>query len=583
MTNLLYSLARNGDIHWLSYYFAEFIAKQARIPNDELASLSAALVSEANLAGNVCIDLDAYSMRPLFSSSRIDAAEIPVGLDCADWCDRLHTCPCIGRPYESAPLILDENRLYLNRLWFYEDFVAGKIRAMLEQEATINESEIAAQVDKLFTASDEVDQDQKDAVQTAASKPFSVISGGPGSGKTSTIVRILAVLLALNPECRIALAAPTGKAAARMMVSIRQRVDQIGLGNSTKITMPGEATTIHRLLGYRRNGFNYNELHRLPFDCVVIDEASMIDLKLMFHLLAALPDHAQLILLGDRDQLASVAAGNVLGDITGHGQALDIGPAAVAASIALLRNSYRFNRDSAISEIAFLVNQGRSAAATDLLRSNDRGLHWYAEESDQIHADTLTWIYNAYQPVFESDTPADALEIYETTRVLCATNQGYFGVESLNHRISSALLARNKLPETNLYSGLPIMITRNHHELDLFNGDTGILWQYEDGLRACFRDSDGGIRDLAINRLPKFTPAWASTVHKSQGSEFDSVLLILPSDPESGVLSRELLYTAITRARQRFILHAASNVVIRAIENLTQRHSGLAYKLGWPG
>jgi exodeoxyribonuclease V alpha subunit len=121
MTNLLYSLARNGDIHWLSYYFAEFIAKQARIPNDELASLSAALVSEANLAGNVCIDLDAYSMRPLFSSSRIDAAEIPVGLDRADWCDQLHTCPCIGRPYENAPLILDENRLYLNRLWFYED------------------------------------------------------------------------------------------------------------------------------------------------------------------------------------------------------------------------------------------------------------------------------------------------------------------------------------------------------------------------------------------------------------------------------------------------------------------------------
>lgn len=583
MTNLLYSLARNGDIHWLSYYFAEFIAKQAQTSNDELPGLSAALVSEANLAGNVCIELDAYSMRPLFSSSRIDAAEIPVGLDCDDWCARLRTTPCIGGPNENAPLVLDENRLYLNRLWFYEDFVAQKIRAMLEQEAITNPLKITAQVDKLFPASDTVDQDQKDAVLAAASKPFSVISGGPGSGKTSTIVRILAVLLALNPECRIALAAPTGKAAARMMVSIRQRVDQIGLGNNTKITIPGEATTIHRLLGYRRNGFSYNELHRLPVDCVVIDEASMIDLKLMFHLLAALPDQAQLILLGDRDQLASVAAGNVLGDITGHGHALDIGTTAVAASIALLRNSYRFNRDSAISQIASLVNQGQSAAATDLLRNTDKGLLWYAEESDQIHAEALVWIYNAYQPVFESDVPADALEIYETTRVLCATNQGYFGVESLNQRISVALLARNKLPETNLYSGLPIMITRNHHELGLFNGDTGILWQYEDGLRACFRDSDGGIRDLAINRLPEFTPAWASTVHKSQGSEFDSVLLILPSDPESGALSRELLYTAITRARQRFILHAASSVVVRAIENLTRRHSGLAYKLGWPG
>ncbi len=583
MTNLLYSLARNGDIHWLSYFFAEFIAKQAQTSNDELPGLSAALVSEANLAGNVCIELDAYSKRPLFSSSRIEAAEIPLGLESADWCARLRTSPCIGGPSENAPLVLDENRLYLNRLWFYEDFVATKIKALLEREAITNQSEISAQVDRLVPASDAIDQDQKDAVLAAASKPFSVISGGPGSGKTSTIVRILAVLLALNPECRIALAAPTGKAAARMTVSIRQLVDQVGLDNSTKFKMPGEATTIHRLLGYRRNGFNYNELHRLPVDCVVIDEASMIDLKLMYQLLAALPHQAQLILLGDRDQLASVAAGNILGDITGHGHALDIGTTAIATSIALLRNSYRFNRDNAISEIASLVNQGQSVAATDLLRSTDRGLLWYAEESDQIHAETLAWIYDTYQPVFDSGSPADALDIYDTTRVLCATNRGFSGVESLNHRISTALLARNNLPAANLYSGLPIMITRNHHELGLFNGDTGILWQFEDGLRACFRDSDGDIRDLAISRLPEFTPAWASTVHKSQGSEFDSVLLILPSDPDSGVLSRELLYTAITRARQRFILHASNSIVVRAIENLTRRHSGLAYKLGWPG
>jgi exodeoxyribonuclease V alpha subunit len=583
MTTLLYSLARNGDIHWLSYFFAEFIAKQAQTATDELPGLSAALVSEANLAGNVCIELDAYTMRPLFSSSRIEVTEIPVGLESADWCARLRKSPCIGGPNENAPLVLDENRLYLNRLWCYEDFVATKIRALLEREAIANPSEISSQVDRLFPASDAIDQDQKDAIQAAASKPFNVISGGPGSGKTSTIVRILAVLLALNPECRIALAAPTGKAAARMTVSIRQRVDQIKLDNGTKFTMPGEATTIHRLLGYRRNGFNYNQLHRLPVDCVVIDEASMIDLKLMYQLLSALPDQAQLILLGDRDQLASVAAGNVLGDITGHGHALDIGSTAIATSIALLRNSYRFNRDSAISEIASLVNQGQSVAATDLLRSTDRGLLWYAEESDQIHAETLAWIYDTYQPVFDCDSPADALDIYDTTRVLCATNRGFSGVESLNQRISAALLARNNRPETNLYSGLPIMITRNHHELGLFNGDTGILWQFEEGLRACFRDSEGEIRDLAINRLPDFTPAWASTVHKSQGSEFDSVLLILPSDPESGALSRELLYTAITRARQQFILHASNSVVVQAIENLTRRHSGLAYKLGWPG
>ena len=182
-----------------------------------------------------------------------------------------------------------------------------------------------------------------------------------------------------------------------------------------------------------------------------------------------------------------------------------------------------------------------------------------------------------------SASPAAALDSYESTRVLCATNRGPLGVESLNRMISSALLAGNNRPEADLYHGLPIMITRNHHGLGLYNGDTGILWRHESGLRACFRGSGDEIRDLAVNRLPDFIPAWASTVHKSQGSEFDSVLLLLPSDPDSEALSRELLYTAITRARRRFILQASSGAVVSAIGKLTRRHSGLAQRLGWPG
>lgn len=307
----------------------------------------------------------------------------------------------------------------------------------------------------------------------------------------------------------------------------------------------------------------------------------MIDLKLMYHLLAALPQSARLILLGDRDQLASVAAGNVLGDITGHGCALDDQSAPVADSIALLRNNYRFDEDSAIGDMATLVNQGRSDAVIELLRANDRGLRWFEGNSDQLDARALAWLHDAYQPIFECDTPQKALEVYESTRLLCATNRGPCGVESLNRNISSALLARNQIPESDLYGGLPVMITRNHRELGLFNGDTGILWHFEQGLRACFRDANGDIRDLAISRLPDFVPAWASTVHKSQGSEFDAVLLILPFDPESGALSRELLYTAVTRARRQFYLHAPAGVVINAVEKLTRRRSGLAQKLGW--
>ena len=389
-------------------------------------------------------------------------------------------------------------------------------------------------------------------------------------------------MLAHKPDYRIALAAPTGKAAAHMMNSIRQRIDQLDFGVDIKSAIPREARTIHRLLGYRGQAFNYHEQHRLPLDCVVVDEASMIDLKLMYQLLAALPDQAQLILLGDRDQLASVSAGNVLGDITGHGHRLDGAESKIAASTSLLRSNYRFNRDSAIGQLAQEVNLGHSEAALGLLRSNERGLRWFDESGEAISEVALSWLYDAFQPIFDSESPAQALDIYENIRVLCATNRGPFGVESLNQMVSKALLTRNRLPERGLFSGLPIMITRNFYELGLFNGDTGILWSFGDDLRACFRGGDDEIRDLSVSRLPDFKAAWASTVHKSQGSEFNSVLLILPADAQSEVLSRELLYTAITRARSQFLLHAPGKVVACATDRLTRRHSGLALKLGWP-
>jgi exodeoxyribonuclease V alpha subunit len=389
-------------------------------------------------------------------------------------------------------------------------------------------------------------------------------------------------LLAQNPGCRIALAAPTGKAAARMLDSIRQRIDQLDIDDSIKSAIPVEARTIHRLLGYRHHGFGYHQQHRLPVDCVVIDEASMIDLKLMYQLLSALPDGAQLILLGDRDQLASVAAGNVLGDITGHGHRLDNSKAAIASVTSLLRSNYRFGRDSAIGELARLVKLGDAGAAVDLLSANQAGLRWFAEAGEQVHSTALDWLYDAYQPIFDSETPAQALDAYDKTRLLCATNRGPFGIEVLNSRVSSAMQVRNKLPESTLFAGLPIMVTRNFQALGLFNGDTGILWSFNDELRACFRAADGSIRDLSINRLPEFKPAWASTVHKSQGSEFDSVLLVLPADAQAEVLSRELVYTGITRARQQFLLHAPDATLLQAIKRLTRRHSGLAARLGWP-
>ncbi|MDH3762145.1 MAG: exodeoxyribonuclease V subunit alpha [Gammaproteobacteria bacterium] len=582
MKRLLYQLARVGEISWLSFHFAEFIAAQSQATIDDPLCLSAAMLCEANQQGSVCIDLAELAGKPMFSGAGFDADSIPKAAPTANWCQQLRACDCVGAPGVIAPMTLDGHRLYLNRFWFYEDFIAARIRHLLAGDGDTDQARVKSAFDAQLANLSGMDRDQKQAVLTSASNAFSVISGGPGSGKTSTVVRILQLLLTLDPDCRIALVAPTGKAAARMIDSIRERVDQLDIAEASKNALPAEARTIHRLLGYHRNGFEYNENHRLSCDCIIVDEASMVDLKLMFHLLAALPDNARLILLGDRDQLASVAAGNVLGDITGHGHATDAGAAELSASIALLRSNYRFGKDTAIGELADLVNLGDSAAAIELLTQGQRGLRWYADHPDRIHAQALNWIYDAYQPIFTSQSAAEALDIYESSRVLCATNLGPFGVESLNQTISRALLARNEIAESTLYHGLPIMITRNHHQLGLYNGDTGILWSDARGLRACFRDAMHGIRDLAINRLPGFTPAWASTVHKSQGSEFDSVLLIMPVDAESEVLSRELVYTAVTRARRQFILHGGERVMAGAIGRLTRRHSGLAQKLGWP-
>ena len=581
MKSLLHTLARHGDISWLSYYFSKFIADQTQDDIDSLVSLSAALVSEANQHGSVCIKLGHFQGHPLFDSSHLDASQIPRGIDCNTWCARLQDSSCVGGPGEVAPLTLEDDRLYLNRYWNYEESVASRILARLQHENSFGDVAVTRQIERLFADSNDTDEDQKLAVMTAASKHFSVISGGPGSGKTTTIMRLLSTLVSLEPESRIALVAPTGKAAARMMDSINQRIDQIAVEPAIRDKIPTSATTIHRLLGYRHHGYRYTEHHRISLDCVIVDEASMIDLKLIHHLLAALPESARLILLGDRDQLASVAAGNVLGDITGHGCSIDSDDTGVAASITLLRSNYRFARDSAIGEIASKVNQGEVNSVLKLLHHQDRGLSWYIPDGDQLHGDVLSKIYDAYDPVFSCDSPDEALKLHENIRVLCATNRGPLGIESLNRMISQTLLRRNNLPDSDLFSGLPILIHRNQSALGLFNGDSGILWQYASGLRACFRDTDGGVMDIAINRLPEFAPAWTSTVHKSQGSEFDSVILILPSDEGSGALSRELLYTAITRARRQFILHAAEPVIIRAIEKLTLRHSGLALKLGW--
>jgi len=603
---ILDKLLEQGEISALSYFFAQFISEQSPGDRDDLLAYSAALVSENNLVGDVCVDMKQYHGKPLFRSEKILPQEIPTGPAIDQWTQCLLKSPCVGNPGEIAPLILDHHRLYLCRFWQYENSVAESLLARLSPLHDIDAVHLSEQLDHLFADSQsrtEYDP-QMLAVALAASRPFVAISGGPGTGKTTTIIKILAMLLSQQPAMRIQLAAPTGKAAARMMESVRQRMNESYISAEIRELIPQQASTIHRLLGYRNHRFQYSSRNPLALDCLVIDEASMLDLTLIFHLLDALPSTARIILLGDRDQLASVAAGNVLGDITGHGQIirqshkrteqlslLSDEPSGVSSSatdkptvsdsIALLTKSYRFTKDSGIEQLANLINRGQSKQVLELLKAENSQLKLLTPNKDSIIPAALDWITQRYQPVLDSDDIELAMAAFDRVRVLAAVHSGPFGVDEINRLISNRLQPKYRA-DRDEYRGKPILITTNDYEHELFNGDTGLLWPDQSGrLCACFRTVDNDIRKIPIHSLPEHTTAWAMTVHKAQGSEFDSVLLVLPVNQESLALSRELLYTAVTRARSDLQIHSSIEVLDRACERLTQRASGLADKLGW--
>jgi len=325
---------------------------------------------------------------------------------------------------------------------------------------------------------------------------------------------------------------------------------------------------------------------------------------MMARLLAALPETARLILLGDRDQLASVDAGNVLGDITGHGHEIAYSPNTakelaeltgidssvlqvqegspeVADAIALLRKSYRFKDDSGIGRLARSINSGNAKAAVEILSdASSCELAWLPDISLN---DLLEQITEAYTPYLQSLDVEKAMGLFEAQRVLCAVRRGPVGMETINQAIANRLKAKGLLAGGDAVHGMPVMVTGNNYELKLFNGDVGLLWRNAEGhIRAYFRQADNELRDIPAQSLPQYELSWAMTVHKSQGSEFDRVILMLPETEEgSTVLTRELLYTAITRAKKQFTLYGKSDAVKRAAMHTVNRSTGLASRLQW--
>ena len=609
MRSRLYGFLQQGCLSPLSYFFARFIAGHYHKHEDSLLVHSAALVSQRNQQGDVCVDIDRFAGRPLFDTACEDFSTNPASPDSDAWLSALQSEAAVGMPGEQTPLVLDGSRLYLARLWRYEQQVRQAITDRIQQNADVNAEQLANGLQRLFPgnlSASNIDW-QKLASAVAVRSRFAVISGGPGTGKTTTVVKVLALLLEQAPCMQIRLAAPTGKAAARMIDSIRSHRDRIEIAAGIRERMPEQASTLHRLLGFDGSRYRHNRHNPLVMDCLVVDEASMIDLPLMARLLDALPAQTRIILLGDRDQLASVEAGNVLGDITGHGRSIvytpeqaqwlaglgtgklsdipaAVGTPAIANSIALLRTSYRFRDDSGIGALARHVNAGDGAQALALLCAGQSDqLAWIRNEENQASAELFEQAIDHYSNYLRCSQVNDALHEFEKIRILCILHKGPFGVEEINRAIAERLRARGLIENGDDFHGKPVMITSNDYETELYNGDVGLLWR--DGkqrLRAWFRASDRSLRDIPVRSLPAHVPAWALTVHKSQGSEFDQVMLVLPDTDNTVRLSRELIYTGITRARERITIHSSRLALLEGCTSRAQRSSGLAEKLDWP-
>jgi exodeoxyribonuclease V alpha subunit len=502
----------------------------------------------------------------------------------------------VGRPGSYAPFIFDDSgRFYLSRYWRHEECVATLLRERAQQTVVPADSALLRRELAALFAEDPEDR-QRQAALLAQFKPLTLVSGGPGTGKTTTVVKLLALLLALAPPAkppRILLAAPTGKAAQRLVESIRASKQKLGLAPERAAAIPEEAQTLHRLLGAQGDSgrFRHSRENPLACDLLLVDEASMVDLALMHALLDALPASARLILLGDKDQLASVEAGGVFGDLCsapGNSVALqlllqpfsvNLAPAATATAAAAtaaaatamgdcrveLTRSYRFAADSGIGMLARAARDGEAQAfldvfttAGDVARCNGDSLR-----------DTVLQGYAGYRAVARQGDPVAAFAAFLKFRVLCAHRQGPAGVEGLN-----ALLE----PGGGCYAGRPVIVRANDYALRLFNGDIGLCLPTDNGLRVFFEAAPGQYRALAPGRLPAHESAWAMTVHQAQGSEFEEVLLVLP-DVVTPVLNRPLVYTAVTRAKARFTLRGSDAVLRAALETLPRRESGLVEKL----
>ena len=469
------------------------------------------------------------------------------------------------------PLVIEQDRLYLYRYWHYENRLAQQLTKMTQVYISPKlkiTTDSSAMLDKYFGMSTTIDW-QRSAAIMAVNQAFCMITGGPGTGKTTTVVKILALLLELSDQpLIIALAAPTGKAAMRLQESIGFNKAALPCSTAIKSAIPETVMTLHRLLGAKPPSpyFRHNAKQPLVYDLVVVDEASMVDLALMSKLLDALKPSARLILLGDKDQLASVESGAVLTDLT----------MALPQQTLELQKSHRFDDD--IKNLAIAINLQQDHEAWRLLQSGNKNIA--VLETDII--DYITKQQIAYLQLITSEAKfIDIYKAFNRFQALCATRLGNNSVYDITRAVEHSLSEKKLINISGTwYCGRPIIITKNNTALQLYNGDIGICLRDKeqgDQLRVFFQRADGSVKKYLPARIAYCETVFAMTIHKSQGSEFDEVLIILP-ETNNPILTKELLYTAITRAKKTIKLVVNASVFSSTVGQRVQRVTGLVDK-----
>ncbi len=565
---------------------------------DPDALVLAALASWAVGQGHSCFSAELLSARTA-RDAFVDDERVARALDA--FASGSLQAPFLGAADAGLPLVQARGLLWLRRYWRYEREIETSLRARAaEPFDRFDPAAVRDVLDRLLPAGGEDETDwQRVAAVNALRSRLTVICGGPGTGKTFTVLRVLALLQQLSGKpLRIALAAPTGKAAQRLSESVRAGLAALPLSDVERATLPADALTLHRLLGFRPQAvYPARDAQRpLDLDVLVVDECSMVDLPLMAKLLRALKPEACLILLGDPDQLPAVENGAVLATLAScnpHNRFSAATAAWIAAAsgatvptatkmpavgdaVVRLERPRRFGGDSGIARLVRAIRSGDAGAVFDALDGSD-DIVWSETPLRLDNAAGVAHLRRAYAGLLDAREPDAALAALPRFRVLCALRDGPHGVAGLNLAIETAL--HGALARHVQYAGRPLLVTSNDHALGLFNGDVGVILGEKPGgaLRAWFTRSDGIAHAFLPAQLPPHESAWAMTVHKAQGSEFDEVELVLPAEPHP-LLTREWLYTAASRARQRLRVHAARAVIEAALRSGTRRINGLEFE-----